>query len=147
MTSHKKGGHIKPDVLQMREEEMTAWKVQVILQVHVPENQTGMASKPTWFQSPRVATYTIIWTCLQANHDQYKSGFRTCGCTAVQYKIQPVQYQDNYYNSVEMSEMLLGKYGTLHLDREVTKGMKEKIKYLKKGQSTYCQKGQVLVQA
>jgi len=37
MTSHKKGGYIKPDVLQMRDEEMTAWKVQVILQVHVPE--------------------------------------------------------------------------------------------------------------
>jgi hypothetical protein len=39
MTSHtsKKGGHIKPDVLQMRDEKMTAWKVWVILQVHVPE--------------------------------------------------------------------------------------------------------------
>jgi hypothetical protein len=50
-----------------------------------------------------------------------------------------------------MNEMLLEKkqvhYGTLHLDREVTKGIKEKIKYPKRGQSTYCHKGQVLVQA
>jgi len=37
MTSHKKGGHIKPDVFQMREEEMIAWKVRVILQERVPE--------------------------------------------------------------------------------------------------------------
>ena len=37
MTSHKKGGHFKPDVLQMRDEDMTARKVRVILQVHVPQ--------------------------------------------------------------------------------------------------------------
>jgi len=35
--------------------------------------------------------------------------------------------------------------GTLHLDKGVTKGIKEKLKYLKKGQTTYCHKGQVLV--
>jgi hypothetical protein len=34
----------------------------------------------------------------------------------------------------------------LRLDRGVSKEMKEKIKYLKKGQSTYCRKGQILVQ-
>ena len=35
--------------------------------------------------------------------------------------------------------------GTLHLDKGVTKEIKEKLKYLKKGQTTYCRKGQVLV--
>ena len=38
-------------------------------------------------------------------------------------------------------------YSTLLLDRDVIKGIKENIKYSKKGQSTYCHKGQVLVQA
>ena len=35
--------------------------------------------------------------------------------------------------------------GTLHLTREFNKELKEKIKYLKEGQSTCCHKGQVLV--
>jgi hypothetical protein len=44
--------------------------------------------------------------------------------------------------------MLLKKQdfcGTLHPDRGVTKETKEKIKYLKEGQTTYCCKGQVLI--
>lgn len=35
--------------------------------------------------------------------------------------------------------------GTLHLTSRVTKEKKEKIKYLKEGQSTSCHKGQVVV--
>jgi len=34
---------------------------------------------------------------------------------------------------------------TVHLDKGVTLEIKEKLKYLKKGQTTYCCKGQVLV--
>lgn len=33
----------------------------------------------------------------------------------------------------------------MHLDKGVNKEIKEKLKYLKKGQTTYCHKGQVLV--
>jgi hypothetical protein len=35
--------------------------------------------------------------------------------------------------------------GTLHVDRGVAKEMKEKVKYLKKGESKYCFRGQILV--
>ena len=34
----------------------------------------------------------------------------------------------------------------MRIDREVAKEIKDKIKYLKKEQSSYCRKGQVLVQ-
>jgi len=52
---------------------------------------------------------------------------------AAQQRLPLVQYQENYYNNAELSEMLLKQYvcGTLHLDGGVTKEMKEKIKYLK----------------
>jgi len=35
--------------------------------------------------------------------------------------------------------------GTLHLDKGVTNEIKEKLQYLKKGQTAYCRKGPVLV--
>ena len=60
-------------------------------------------------------------------------------------------YQDNYYNSVELSEMLLEKdtnvCGTLRLERGVPKEKKDKNKIPEEKEgSTYCHKGKVVVQ-
>jgi hypothetical protein len=61
-------------------------------------------------------------------------------------------YQDSYYNSVELGEMLLEKKkkkkkkrvcGILCLDRGVPRKLKKK---LKEGESTFCCKDQILVQ-
>jgi hypothetical protein len=132
----------------MRDEDMIAWKGQLIFKVY-------MLDKPYRYG---IKAYLVCGS---------KNGY-ICNMEVYTGKSWPVKnlvlelldaqllnkgyylFQDSYYNSAELSEMLLGKNtyvcGTLGLDRGVPKEMKEKIKYLKTGESTYCHKGQVLVQ-
>ena len=59
-------------------------------------------------------------------------------------------YHNNYYNNVRLSEMLLQKNtyvcGTFHLTKGIPKELEERTKYLRKGESSFVRKGQVLVQ-
>jgi hypothetical protein len=58
-------------------------------------------------------------------------------------------YQDNYYNSVKVAESLLAKKtrvcGTIRANRGLPDILKKESKKLKKGEYTFCRKGQVLL--
>ena len=59
-------------------------------------------------------------------------------------------YQDNYYNSVRLAQTLLDRNmrvcGTMRANRGIPRDLEEDGKCLKKGQSTFRRKGDVMVQ-
>jgi len=81
------------------------WKERLIFKYICPKNQTKKAAMPTWFQSPRMATW-VIRRCILASHDQSKIWFLNFWGAQLLNKGHHLN-QDNYYNSVELSAMLL----------------------------------------
>ena len=59
-------------------------------------------------------------------------------------------YQDNYYNSVRLAQTLLDKNmrvcSTIRANRGIPRDLQRKGKCLKKGQSAFWRKGDVMVQ-
>jgi len=59
-------------------------------------------------------------------------------------------YQDNYYNSVRLAQTLLERNvrvcGTMRVNRGIPRDLEEDDKQLKKGQSAFRRKGDVMVQ-
>ena len=59
-------------------------------------------------------------------------------------------YQDNYYNSVRLAQTLLDRNvrvcGTMRANRGIPRDLEEDSKHLKKGQSAFQRKGEIMVQ-
>ena len=59
-------------------------------------------------------------------------------------------YQDNFYNSVRWADTLLDRkvrvWGTMRVNRGIPRDLEEDGKRLKKGQSVFQTKGDVMVQ-
>ncbi|PNF23441.1 hypothetical protein B7P43_G09117 [Cryptotermes secundus] len=130
------------------DEGMIAWKGRLIFRVYMPDKPDKYGIKAYLVCE---STSGYIW-----NFEIY------CG------KSRPIKelvvdllgpqlldkgyhlYQDNYYNSVELCETLLQRNtyvcGTFRMDRGAPKELKNDVKKLKKGESVFSRKGQVLVQ-
>jgi hypothetical protein len=59
-------------------------------------------------------------------------------------------YQENFYNSVRLAQTLLDRYvrvyGTMSANRGIPRDLEGEGKCLKKGQSAFWRKGNVMVQ-
>jgi hypothetical protein len=91
-----------------RDEAMIFGRTRSFAKCMCPVNQTGMASKPTWFLSLGVATY-VTWRGILANHDHCLLVLKFLDAQLLNkgYNL----YQAIYGNIFELGEMLLGGGG------------------------------------
>jgi hypothetical protein len=131
------------------DEGMMAWKGRLVFKVYMPDKPDKYGIKAYLVCE---STSGYIW-----NLDIYSGKSRPIKNLVLDLLGPPLLdkgyhvYLDNYFNSVDLCEMLLVRNtyacGTFRLDRGAPKHMKTDTEKLKKGESTFVRKGQVLVQA